>query len=82
MGNPAQINQIFMNLLTNAAFAMEEAGGILAVELTDVELDDSAPLVQSGLPPGYYLPITKKRGVYRHQAEKKLPSGDERILIC
>ena len=58
MGDPTQINQIFMNLCTNAAFAMEQAGGILAVDLSDVELDNKAPLVQSGLSPGNYLLTT------------------------
>jgi CheY-like chemotaxis protein len=47
-----------MNLCTNAAFAMEQAGGILAVDLSDVELDNKAPLVQSGLSPGNYLLTT------------------------
>ena len=37
MGNPSQVHQIFMNLCTNAAQAMEDAGGILEVGLTDVE---------------------------------------------
>ena len=43
MGNPTQVHQLFMNLCTNAAQAMEDAGGILEVGLTDVEHNDQSP---------------------------------------
>ncbi len=39
LANPTQIHQLLMNLCTNAAHAMEDKGGVLAVSLTDVELD-------------------------------------------
>ena len=58
MGNPTQIHQLFMNLCTNAAQAMENTGGILEVGLADVELNDKSPLAQSGLEPGNYLKAT------------------------
>ena len=42
MGNPSQVHQLLMNLCTNAAQAMEDAGGILEVGLTDVELNEQS----------------------------------------
>ncbi|NNL41850.1 MAG: PAS domain S-box protein, partial [Desulfobacterales bacterium] len=44
MGNPSQVHQIFMNLCTNAAQAMEESGGILEVDLSDVNSNDHRTL--------------------------------------
>jgi PAS domain S-box-containing protein len=58
MGNPSQVHQVFINLCTNAAQAMEGTGGILEVVLADVEQNDQSPLPLSGLKPGNYLKIT------------------------
>jgi len=58
MGNPTQIHQIFMNMCTNAAHAMDEAGGILKVEVGEVNLNNDASLVQSGLKPGNYILVS------------------------
>ncbi len=58
MGSPTQVHQIFMNLCTNAAQAMDDTGGILEVGLADVKLDAKFPLTQSGLKPGNYLKAT------------------------
>jgi PAS domain S-box-containing protein len=58
MGNASQVHQLFMNLCTNAAQAMEDAGGILEVTLKDVELDNKSSLTQFGLKPGKYLKAT------------------------
>ncbi|MCG8637704.1 MAG: PAS domain S-box protein [Desulfobacterales bacterium] len=46
MGNPTQIHQIFMNLFTNAAHAMDEEGGILKVDMEDIKLEGS--ILRSG----------------------------------
>jgi two-component system cell cycle sensor histidine kinase/response regulator CckA len=56
---PAQIQQVLMNLATNAAYAMRENGGQLTIELS------SATLPQGGLPepdmqPGTYVKLTVK----------------------
>jgi len=58
MGNPTQINQILLNLCTNAAYAMEDVGGILEVCVAETDLNDNSPPVQSGLTPGNYILIT------------------------
>jgi PAS domain S-box-containing protein len=56
MAEPAQIQQIVMNLCANAAHAMRETGGVLTVTLDTVRLP--GPGVQAaGLPPGEYARI-------------------------
>ena len=55
IGNATQIHQVLMNLLTNAAYAMEDKGGILEVHLKDVVLDKEDKL--TGLMQGNYLEI-------------------------
>ncbi len=57
LGNPTQIHQIFMNLCTNAAQAMEEKGGILEVGVHKICLDEQACLHHGNLAPGTYLKI-------------------------
>ncbi len=58
MGSPTQVHQIFMNLCTNAAHAMEDKGGILDVGIVDVELDEKQSQPHPNLKPGRYLKIT------------------------
>ena len=41
MSDPTQINQILMNLSTNAVHAMDETGGILEVSLQEVTIDNA-----------------------------------------
>ncbi len=58
MGNPSQVHQLFMNLCTNAAQAMEEDGGTLEVGLTDAEHNGQSPLPLSGFKSGNYMKVT------------------------
>jgi PAS domain S-box-containing protein len=58
MGNSSQIHQLFMNLCTNAAQAVEDAGGVLEVVLIDVELNNQSRLPLPDLKPDNYLKIT------------------------
>ena len=55
MADTTQIHQIVMNLCTNAGYAMREQGGILSVQLEDVELDQALALHHQGLFPGKYV---------------------------
>jgi PAS domain S-box-containing protein len=55
--DPTQINQVMINLCTNAAQAMEEEGGILEISLDSMTLDDSTAQ-PNGLSPGQYLKLT------------------------
>ena len=40
MGNSTQMNQVIINLCNNAAHAMDESGGILAIKLDEVTLNE------------------------------------------
>ncbi len=53
--DPTQIHQIMMNLCTNAAHAMSERGGILKVNLKDVELNADSPARHPEMKSGKYL---------------------------
>jgi PAS domain S-box-containing protein len=57
LGDPTQIHQVMMNLCTNAAHAMQDGGGLLAVSLTDVRLGPEAVRPHSGLQPGPYVKL-------------------------
>ncbi len=55
--NPVQIQQLLVNLCTNAAHAMQDEGGILAVTLKNIKLKKSTAKL-SGLPPGQYVKLS------------------------
>lgn len=57
MGNATQVNQLFMNLCTNAAHAMEDSGGALGVSLKDVTVDPTVMKTEVGFKPGKYIEI-------------------------
>jgi len=54
-GSSTQVHQIFMNLCTNAAQAMEKKGGILRISVKDVFLDKSAD--QTELKSGRFIEL-------------------------
>ena len=57
--SPSEVQQVLMNLCTNAAHAMRETGGELTVALDETEVDDaSAPALE--LPPGKYAEMAVK----------------------
>ena len=56
--NPTQINQLLLNLCTNAAHAMEEKGGMLEVNLENITLDEESAKPYPELDPGYFLKLT------------------------
>jgi PAS domain S-box-containing protein len=51
LADPVQIQQILMNLCTNAAYAMREKGGVLDVGLSNYSMPTSNE--QAGMEPGY-----------------------------
>jgi len=57
-GNPSALQQVFINLCTNAAQAMEEDGGTLDITLADVEIDARDAMELSLPGPGSYVKIT------------------------
>jgi signal transduction histidine kinase/CheY-like chemotaxis protein len=57
LADPTQIHQVLMNLCTNALNAMFIEGGVLEVNLNDVELDAESAAYYEDLAPGSYLKI-------------------------
>ena len=57
LADPTQINQVLINLCTNAHHAMPD-GGILEVGLENVELDENATAQHSDMDPGPYVHLT------------------------
>jgi len=58
LGDPTQIQQVVMNLCTNAYHAMREEGGELEVALTEVCVDNAQPPEPQGVTPGMYLKLS------------------------
>jgi len=56
LGDPVQIHQVMMNICANAEHAMRETGGILNVELNQVDVQH-APHNSMDLPAGPYLRV-------------------------
>jgi nitrogen-specific signal transduction histidine kinase len=55
---PTQIHQVIMNLCTNAAHAMQQNGGLLEVNLENVDLTPEQCEGKAGLLPGPYSCLT------------------------
>jgi PAS domain S-box-containing protein len=53
-----QLQQVVMNLATNAAFAMRSDGGTLSVGLEETYLSDTDLLPEADMQPGRYLKLT------------------------
>jgi nitrogen-specific signal transduction histidine kinase/CheY-like chemotaxis protein len=62
MADPIQINQLIMNLVTNAAHAMEKQGGLLEVSLGRVNIASSTPGKEAIKPGAYVLLSVKDNG--------------------
>jgi PAS domain S-box-containing protein len=60
MADPGQIQQLVMNLCSNAVYAMKESGGTLEVNVAPVEIDRHQALIIADLRPGPYLKLTVK----------------------
>ena len=56
--NSTMVQQILMNLCTNAAHAMKDTGGILTVRLLEVDIQDGGISNLPDLPPGPYVHLT------------------------
>jgi PAS domain S-box-containing protein len=71
--DPTQLNQIIMNLGTNAAQAMEEKGGTLEVILTNENIDSGSADAFPDLAPGRYAKLIVKdtgTGIEPHRMDK------------
>jgi CheY-like chemotaxis protein len=56
--DPTQMHQVIMNLCTNSAHAMGDTGGILNVELRNVDLNAKKAVQYSELNPGPYVQLS------------------------
>ena len=52
------IHQILMNLCTNSSYAMQENGGILEINLSDVDLNSNFAGQHPGVKPGKFIKLT------------------------
>lgn len=57
LADPTQLNQVMINLLTNAAHAMEKDGGILEINMESVNLTESTAQFHD-LSPGPYVKLS------------------------
>jgi PAS domain S-box-containing protein len=60
LASPTEMQQILMNLATNAALAMEDKGGTLEIILNDIDFQPDAPAIDLGIEPGEYLQLAVK----------------------
>ncbi|MHB8111159.1 MAG: PAS domain S-box protein, partial [Syntrophorhabdaceae bacterium] len=60
LADPTELQQIVMNLATNAYLAMEEKGGILEINLTDFDILPESPVLEPDLMPGEYVQLMVK----------------------
>jgi PAS domain S-box-containing protein len=58
LADATEIHQVLVNLCTNAAQAMEESGGLLAVNLSEVVVDSETVGIPKDLKHGHYLRLT------------------------
>jgi len=56
--DPTQVHQIILNLCTNASHAMRKKGGVLEIELDQLDLRSEAIIQFDGLVPGVFLRLT------------------------
>jgi signal transduction histidine kinase len=57
LADPVQIQQVLMNLCTNASYAMRETGGVLDIELSDFSVGPS-DANSDDIEPGLYMKLT------------------------
>ena len=58
LADATQIHQVIVNLCTNAAHAMEQAGGVMKITLKPVVLQSADMIAYSDLQPGPYLQLS------------------------
>ncbi len=68
MGDPTQIQQVIMNLCTNAYHAMQDTGGTLKVKLKEAEIIPDDVLQKMGIVTGKYLQLEIKDNGHGMQA--------------
>ena len=64
LADPTQMQQVLMNLCTNAAHAMHDKGGELEVRLADTVIETKPVTFPESLKPGRYVTLTVKDSGY------------------
>jgi CheY-like chemotaxis protein len=57
LASPTEVQQIIMNLATNAFFAMRENGGVLSISTTDIDFEPDSPILDTDVEPGEYVQL-------------------------
>ena len=57
LASSAELQQIIMNLTTNASFSMKEKGGILGISVTNIDFAPDSPVLDADAEPGEYVQI-------------------------
>lgn len=73
LADQTQIHQVLMNLFNNAAYAMKEKGGVLAVELDNFDMVTDIPPQFNELQPGSYVRLNISDtgvGIEKHVMER------------
>jgi len=60
LASPIEIQQVLMNLATNASLAMQENGGTMEVSLTDIDFEPDSPVFGADISPGEYVQLVVK----------------------
>lgn len=60
LADSTQIHQVLMNICTNAAQAMDEKGGVLQIDMDNVEIEPGDLIKNSTLKAGFYIHISIK----------------------
>ena len=58
VADPSQIQQVLMNLATNAVHAMREKGGTLDIGVANVRVEADGPSLQPDMAPGNYVMLS------------------------
>jgi PAS domain S-box-containing protein len=57
LATPVEVQQVLMNLSTNAALSMQEKGGILKLIVTDINIVRNSPLLEANMVPGEHVQL-------------------------
>jgi PAS domain S-box-containing protein len=57
LATPVEVQQVLMNLSTNASLSMQEKGGILKLIVTDINIVRDSPLLEANMVPGEYVQL-------------------------
>jgi CheY-like chemotaxis protein len=60
IGDPSQLQQVVMNLATNAAHAMRETGGSLVIDLSEATFPSREGMPEPDMEPGAYVKLSVK----------------------